>query len=203
VGEILIGDQTQSNLLRVSLQKVGDVEQGSVMPFFEGLESGVMRPLFLRDGSLLLGQTGRGWQAKGGKVASLQHVRWDGKTVAPAIASMNATAKGFTLSFTQPLGAGVSVDLLKSALSLESWTYRDAPDYGSPELDLRDEKLEAISIGADRRSVDIALASRELPQVHPRQLARVYHAKLTSQTLFDANAPAQLDAYYSLLRFPE
>ena len=60
------------------------MEQGSVMPFFEGLESGVMRPVFLPDGSLLLGQTGRGWQAKGGKVASLQHVRWDGKTVAPA-----------------------------------------------------------------------------------------------------------------------
>jgi hypothetical protein len=202
-GQILIGDQTQSNLLRVSMQKVGDVEQGSVMPFFEGLESGVMRPLFLRDGSLLLGQTGRGWQAKGGKVASLQHVRWDGKTVAPAIASMSATAKGFTLALTQPLGAGVSVDLLKSALTVESWTYRDAPDYGSPELDLREEKFEAITIGKDRRSVEISLASRELTQVHPLQLARVYHAKLASQTLFDANAPSQLDAYYSLLRFPE
>ena len=67
---MLIGDQTQSNLLRVVIQKVDDVEQGSVMPFFEGLESGVMRPVFLPDGSLLLGQTGRGWQAKGGKVAS-------------------------------------------------------------------------------------------------------------------------------------
>ena len=92
-GQMLIGDQTQSNLLRVVTQKVGDVEQGSVMPFFEGLESGVMRPVFLPDGSLLLGQTGRGWQAKGGKVASLQHVRWDGKTVAPAILAMSATAR--------------------------------------------------------------------------------------------------------------
>ena len=93
-GQMLIGDQTQSNLLRVVMQKVDDVEQGSVMPFFEGLESGVMRPLFLPDGSLLLGQTGRGWQAKGGKVASLQHVRWDGKTVAPAIVAMRATPNG-------------------------------------------------------------------------------------------------------------
>ena len=92
-GQMLIGDQTQSNLLRVVTQKVGDVEQGAVMSFFEGLESGVMRPLFLADGSLLLGQTGRGWQAKGGKIASLQHVRWDGKTVAPAILAMAATAK--------------------------------------------------------------------------------------------------------------
>ncbi len=200
--QILIGDQTQSNLLRVSLQKVGDVEQGSVMPFFEGLESGVMRPLFLPDGSLLLGQTGRGWQAKGGKVASLQHVRWDRKTVAPAISSMEATAAGFELLLTQPLGSGVSTELLGSALSIESWTYRDAPDYGSPELDLRAEKA-TLTISTDRRSIGIALASRDIPPVHPRQLARVYHAKLAAQTLFDSNAPAQLDAYYSLLRFPQ
>ncbi len=201
-GQMLIGDQTQSNLLRVSLQKVGDREQGSVMPFFEGLESGVMRPLFLPDGSLLLGQTGRGWQAKGGKVAALQHVRWDGKTVAPAVVAMLATPKGFKLQFTQPLGKGVSTELLKTALSLESWTYRDAADYGSPELDLRNENLASISVSADRKSVDVVLTSTEVPQVHPRQTARVYHAKLASQTLFDANAPGEMNAYYTLYVFP-
>src|SRR5690606_39957110 len=72
VGQMLIGDQTLSNLLRVAIEKVGDVEQGSVMPFFEGLESGVMRPVFLRDGSLLLGQTGRGWKAKCVKIVSVE-----------------------------------------------------------------------------------------------------------------------------------
>src|SRR6185503_909151 len=109
------------------------------MSFFEGLESGVMRPLFLSDGSLLLGQTGRGWQAKGGKIASLQRVRWDGKTVAPGILSMSATATGFRIDFTQPLGGGVSKPLLTSAVSLEPWTYREAPDNGSPELGTRHE----------------------------------------------------------------
>ncbi len=201
-GQMVIGDQTQSNLLRVVTQKVGDVEQGSVMPFFEGLESGVMRPVFLPDGSLLLGQTGRGWQAKGGKVASLQHVRWDGKTVAPQILDMQASAQGFRINLTQPLGNGVSEAILKSALSLESWTYRDAPDYGSPELDLHGEDTTAIVIGKDRRSIDITLASTEQKTVHPRQIARVYHLKLASQTLFDANAPAELNAYYTLRQFP-
>ncbi len=201
-GQMLIGDQTQSNLLRVVTQKVGNQEQGSVMPFFDGLESGVMRPLILADGSLLLGQTGRGWQAKGGKVASLQHVRWDGKTVAPAVVAMFATPKGFRLEFTQPLGKGVSDELLKAALSVESWTYRDAPDYGSPELDLRKDAISSLNIAADRRSVDIALASTDVPKVHPRQTARVYHAKLASQTMFDADAPAELNAYYTLYAFP-
>jgi mono/diheme cytochrome c family protein len=201
-GQILIGDQTQSNLLRVVLQKVGDIEQASVMPFFDGLESGVMRPVFLPDGSLLLGQTGRGWQAKGGKVASLQHVRWDGKTVAPQISSVQATPTGFRVVFTQPLGGGVSENLLESALSLESWTYRDAPDYGSPELDLRNDAIAKLAVSADRKSLSIDLASTDIPQVHPVQTARVYHVKLASQTLFDANAPAQLDAYATVRRFP-
>ena len=150
---------------------------------------------------MLLGQTGRGWQAKGGKVASLQHVRWDGKTVAPGIVAMHATADGFRLDLTQPLSNGVSENLLQTALTLESWTYRDAPDYGSPELDLHAESVKSLSIGADRKSVGIVLASTEQPRVHPLQTPRVYHAKLASQTLFDSNAPAQLEAYYSLRRF--
>jgi hypothetical protein len=202
-GQMLIGDQTQSNLLRVVTQKVGDIEQGSVMTFIAGLESGVMRPLFLPDGSLLLGQTGRGWQAKGGKVASLQHVRWDGKTVAPGIVAMSATAKGFKLDFTQPLGDGVSPQILGSAVAMESWTYRDAPDYGSPELDLHDEAMTSLSLSADRKTLFCTLASLTQNQVHPHQTARIYHVRVNSQTLFDALAPAKLEAYYTLRRFPQ
>jgi hypothetical protein len=203
VGQMLIGDQTQSNLMRVATQKVDGVEQGSVMPFFAGLESGVMRPLFLGDGSLLLGQTGRGWQAKGGKVASLQHIRWDGKTIAPAIVAMAAIPDGFRIDLTQPLASTVDDAGLRSALALESWTYRDAPDYGSDELDLHAEDIASLSIGPDRRSILITLASLEQKQVHPHQTGRVYHLALSAQRLFEANAPAQLDAYYTLHRFPQ
>jgi hypothetical protein len=202
LGQMLIGDQTQSNLLRVAMQKVGDVEQGSVMPFFEGLESGVMRPVFLPDGSLLLGQTGRGWQAKGGKVAALQHVTWDGKTVAPQIVAMVATPTGFRIDLTQPLGNGVSEAILKTALSMESWVYRDAPDYGSPELDLHGEDTTALVVSPDRKSIGVTLASTAQKTVHPRQTGRIYHLKLASATLFDANAPAELNAYYTLHLFP-
>jgi mono/diheme cytochrome c family protein len=202
-GQMFIGDQTQSNLLRVTLQKVGEQEQGSVMPFLDGLESGVMRPLFLADGSLLLGQTGRGWQAKGGKVASLQHVRWDGKTIAPGIISMQATKSGFRLDLTQPLGGGVSASILRSAVSMESWTYRDAPDYGSPELDLRPENPTSLLVSPDRKTLYIELGSRNLTQVHPRQTARVYQVKIAAGTLFDANAPQELSACYTLYAFPE
>jgi hypothetical protein len=116
---------------------------------------------------------------------------------------MVATPEGFRIDLTQPLAAGVDEAGLGAALSLESWTYRDAPDYGSDELDLHPESTTAVTIGADRKSIAITLASLEQKVVHPHQLARVYHARLAAQTLFDANAPAQLDAYYTLRKFPE
>jgi hypothetical protein len=91
---------------------------------------------------------------------------------------------------------------LKNALSLESWTYRDAPDYGSPELDTRNEGGSAISVSPDRKSVLVTLVSKEQTKVHPRQTARVYHVKLASGTLFDGGAPAEMHAYYTLYGFP-
>ena len=202
-GQMLMGDQTQSNLLRISFQTVDGVEQGSVIPFVDNLESGVMRPMFMKDGSLLLGQTGRGWQAKGGHVASLQRIVWDGKTIPAAIKQMLATQNGFAIEFTQPIKAKVSEKDLASLINLESWVYRDAPDYGSEELDLNQEAIKSVAISADRKTVNIALASLTHAPVHPQQTARVYHANIKPQTLFEKNAQEKMDAYYTLYKFPK
>ena len=202
-GQMLMGDQTQSNLLRIAIQKVDGIEQGSVMPFIDGLESGVMRPLFLKDGSLLLGQTGRGWQAKGGHVASLQRIVWDGKTVAPAITQMLATPTGFALEFTQPISGKITVDSLAALLSIESWVYRDAPDYGSDELGLQKDAIKSVTLSDDRKTLLIDLVSLEQAKVHPQQTARVYHAQLKTSSLFNKNVPEKMDAYYTLYQFPK
>ena len=201
-GQMLIGDQTQSNLLRIAIQKVDGVEQGSVMPFIDGLESGVMRPLFLPDGSLLLGQTGRGWQAKGGHVASLQRITWDGKTIAPAITQMLATARGFDIELTQAVNTNITAEQLKSLLVLESWVYRDAPDYGSDELGFQQEAIKSIALSDDRKTIHIDLASLTQAKIHPQQTARIYHAQLTGTMLFSKNAAEKMDAYYTLYKFP-
>jgi hypothetical protein len=200
-GQMLMGDQTQSNLLRIAIQNVDGIEQGSVMPFLEGLESGVMRPLFLADGSLLLGQTGRGWQAKGGHVASLQRIVWDGKTIAPAITHMLATTTGFAIEFTQAIASKITADELSSVLMLESWVYRDAPDYGSDELGLQQEAIKTITLSDDRKTLRVDLVSLVQAKIHPQQTARVYHAQLKTKTLFN-NAPEKMDAYYTLYKFP-
>ena len=200
-GEMLIGDQTQSNLLRINTEVVDGIEQGSVTPFINGLESGVMRPVFLPDGSLLLGQTGRGWQARGGHVASMQRIVWDGKTVAPAIHSMKATSNGFSVQLTQPINDNIDAAKLKQLLAIESWVYRDAPDYGSDELGHADEQITNINISADRKQFTISLAELSHPSAHPQQTARVYHVTLNTQTVFNDATPAQLHTYYTLYKF--
>ncbi|HWA26077.1 MAG TPA: family 16 glycoside hydrolase [Lacunisphaera sp.] len=200
-GQMFIGDQTQSNLMRVGTEIVNGLEQGWAITFATNLESGVMRLLFQPDGSLLLGETGRGWQAKGGHVASLQHIRWDGKTVPPAIHSLSAVAGGFDLKFTVPVPTGVSELDLAAALAIKSWVYRDAPDYGSPELDEHAEPTTSVTLAPDRKSLRIALAKTAQPKIHPQQTARVYQLTLSGQKIWNDPGPG-FEAFYTLYSFP-
>jgi hypothetical protein len=116
---------------------------------------------------------------------------------------MLATRTGFRIELTQPLAASVTESGLRDALKLESWTYRDAPQYGSDELGLRSEEMRSLTLSADRKTISIELESLTQARLHPQQTGRVYHAQLATQTLFDTASPEQLDAYYTLHSFPE
>ncbi|MAN50363.1 MULTISPECIES: DUF7133 domain-containing protein [unclassified Marinimicrobium] len=200
--QILIGDQTQSNLFRVALETLPDgTVQGAAMPFARDLASGAMRPVFLPDGSLLLGQTGRGWQAKGGHVAALQRVSWQGEQPPLALKQITVTEDGFTLQFTRALPETLTPQALADALALSSWTYRDAPDYGSEQLGQRDEAIAGLTLSDDRTAVTLELESTEVPNVHPQQTARVYHFTLESDVLTRDHGGVPMSAFYTLHRF--
>ena len=199
-GQIFMGDQTQSNLFRVVIENIAGVEQGVAIPFAENLESGVMRPVFLADGSMILGQTGRGWQAKGGNVASLQQLAWDGKTLAKEILKVEARPKGFEVFFTAPVKA-FSLDMLK----VRSWVYRDAANYGSPELGVNNENIKAYFLSDNKKSVVFELDSVNYEQVHPDQTARVFHIEINRERAFGRgeNSNRRLDAFYTLNAWPQ
>ena len=200
-GQMFIGDQTQSVLMRVTTETVDGVEQGAVIPFVSELESGVMRQVWMPDHSMLIGETGRGWQAKGGRVASLQRLIWDGKTIPPVIHHVSAIAGGFQLQFTVPIPDEVKETALRPAIAVRSWTYRDAADYGSPELDDHDEEISGVELAPDRRALRVILAKTEQPTIHPQQTARVYHLVVTGKTFWPDAGPG-LEAFYTLYRFP-
>jgi hypothetical protein len=199
--QMFIGDQTLSTLLRVVTENVHGADQGCVIPFARGLASGVMRPCFLPDGSLLVGQTGRGWGARGGDQAGLQRIVYDGKTLAADFKSINAGKTGFVLHFTQPLSKTAEKNELAAALKVQSWFYTNDGRYGSPEHDRRDEVIAGIKITADRKSATVELTGFGDGS---NWLDRIYHIQIPqTKELFGA-APVwnQLEAYFTLRAIP-
>ncbi len=195
--QMFIGDQTLSTLLRVQTEQVNGVDQGSVVQFARGLASGVMRPCFLPDGSLLLGQTGRGWVANGGYQDALQQIVWDGKTVAADILGVSGDHDGFKMRFTVPLDAGVTGDALAKNLKVRSWFYTNTPRYGSDENDRRDDVVSAVEISPDRLSAKMKIADFGKDD---KWIDRIYQINIVDTTGVFGDAPVwkKLEAYFTL-----
>ena len=200
--QMFVGDQTLSTLLRVVTEKVGGADQGCVMPFARGLASGVMRPCFLPGGSLLLGQTGRGWGANGGRQDALQQVVWDGKTVSADILQVTAGRHGFDVRFTLPLDESLAHDALTKAFGVRSWFYTNTVRYGSPENDPRDERVAGIELSPDRRLVRLKLAGFGEGD---DWVDRIYHIRIAEPSGLFGEVPVWkgMEAYFTLRAIPE
>jgi hypothetical protein len=188
--QIFIGDQYQSSVLRVYLERVDDRWQGACFPFRVGLSSGVVRVAWGKDGSLFCGETNRGWGSLGPKEAGLERLVWTGE-VPFEILAMRATAEGFTLEFTEPVDAASAAD--PSSYAFESYTYLLHDTYGSDEVEKKKLSVSSAKVAADGKSVQLALDGRRAGYVHE------LHAKLRSAKgdplLHDA-------AYYTLNAIP-
>jgi len=199
--QIFIGDQTLSTLLRVVTEQTNGIDQGCVIPFARGLAAGVMRPCFLPDGSLLLGQTGRGWVSAGGSQDRLQRILYDGKTVAADFLRINAAKDGFVIHFTQPIVSTVTDENLAAALKESSYFYADTGKYGSPENDRRDDVVAGVKLSADRRSASVGVKDFGSGD---RWLNRIYHIRIEDTKTLFGEAPVwkKLEAYYTLRAIP-
>ena len=198
--QMFIGDQTLSTLMRIYSEKVGEVDQGCVMPFASKLASGIMRPCFLPDGSLLLGQTGRGWQSTGGNEASLQRIYWDGKTTAAEIQRVSVTSSGFEVFFTTPLAQSLAPADVLANVKVESWTYTDSSRYGSDEDEKHPDAVANAAISADRKSLKFEV--REFST--SAALNRIYWIQITGakQLFSPAITREKLEAYYTVRAVP-
>jgi len=151
-GQIFVGDQTQSNVFRIMLEEIDGVRQGAVINFIDGFQSGNIRVTFDQKGQLWIGQTARGWGAKGSKPYGLQKVVWDGTTPFE-LQNIQAKADGFRVSFTQPIDAK---SIKKKAISAEQWHYNYGSDYGSPKVDLTQIDINSVK-QVDDKTIDIKL----------------------------------------------
>lgn len=206
-GQTFMGDQTLSQLFRIVTEQVNGIDQGGVIVFAEGLLSGVMRPCFLADGSMLIGQTGRGWYATGGFQDGLQQIVWDGKTIPGDILNITSSSKGFDLQLTAPLEEKITAEQLRKSAIVKSWFYTNKSDYGSPEHDVRDDALAEVAISKDRRVLHLKLADfgKSNKGDKDKWLDRVYQITLpdTKDALKDVSTWDSLQAYFTLRAIPK
>ena len=186
-GQCFVGDQSSSEVMRVSLEKVNGVYQGACYPFRRGFQCGVNRILFAPDGSMMVGQTNRGWGSLGGKPFGLQRLVYSGK-LPLEILTTSLTRKGFDLTFTKPLDPATADKL--AAASVGSYTYIYYANYGGPEVDRRAEKVTTGTLSADGKTLSLSVPNLKK--------GRVYEIRLDGVKSADGEPVLHPEAYYTL-----
>lgn len=155
-GQLFVGDQGQSKIMRVFLEKVKGVYQGAVFPFREGFSSGILRLCWGSDGSMFAGMTNRGWGSTGREPFGVQRLQWNGH-IPFEMKTIKVQPDGFELEFTKPVDAATAKNV--SSYGITSFTYKYHHIYGSPVINNTERVIKAISLSADNMKVRIVTDS--------------------------------------------
>jgi glucose/arabinose dehydrogenase len=189
-GQIFVGDQLAANVMRVHLEEVDGHWQGACFPFLEGFGCGVNRLEFAPDGSLLVGETDRGWPSIGRRRHGLERIVYTGE-MPFEIRAMKAREDGFELEFTTDVDLATATDI--ASYTLVSYTYPYHSDYGAPEVETAPLTIESIE-ALDRKRVRITASPLRRDFVHELVASGVRNA---------AGEPLLHDvAYYTLVNVP-
>jgi cytochrome c551/c552 len=153
-GQIFVGDQGQSKIMRVVMEKVKGEFQGVAFDFRSGFQSGVLRMNWGNDGSLFAGETNRGWGSAGTANSGLQRLVWMGK-VPMEMKTVRATPDGFEIEFTLPVDKAKAEDL--ASYSGNSFIYKYHPVYGSPPVNQEKLGIKGVKVSDDGLKVRIVI----------------------------------------------
>ncbi len=178
---IYCGDQTLSTLFRIELK---ENNEAALIHFAEGFPSGLMRQTFDKNGAMYIGQTGRGWRAKGGSEHALVKLNYT-ENDSPKLKDITRDGEAFTLHFS-----GKSDGLTKTKnITVESWFYHDKPDYGSPQNNQLKETIASQTLKDGK--LTITLEKNEKRQAGSRVFR--FHSKDLPKNRKDS-----LEAYYTI-----
>ncbi|MUH37973.1 auracyanin family protein [Zobellia amurskyensis] len=190
-GQMFVGDQGHSKIMRVYMEKVNGVYQGAVFPFVEGFSSGILRMLWGSDNSMFVGMTSRGWSSTGKKMFGLQRLKWNGK-VPFEVKTMKAEDDGFTLEFTKPINEKMGADISSYQITTFNYLYHNT--YGSPIVDQQKAQVTKAEVSKDGLSVRLTVNGMKLGFIH--QLKVVNLKTNNGQTLLHDTG------YYTLNEVP-
>jgi hypothetical protein len=172
-GQVFVSDQSQSILMRCSLETVDGVLQGACFRFREGFRSGSLALQFAPNGSLYVGGTNRGWGSRGPGDFALERVTWSGKNPFEILA-MRAVPGGFELKFTEPVDPKTGADV--TSYSARGFTYICQSSYGSPVVDEEPCPVEKAEPTADGRRVRLTLGNLREGVIHELKATGVRNA---------------------------
>ncbi len=188
-GQMFVGEFVYSGVNRVFLEKIDGEYQGACFPFIKELQSAVLGVNFLADGSMVVGQSNRGWNSFGNKSSGLQRIVWSGR--APfEVRQMQLLEDGFRFRFTEALAPGAAP--AASDFGGQSYTYLYHSKYGSPEVEAEQMMIEAVEVADDRKSVVVRCGRLREGFVH-----EMFLPELVSES---GQKLGHRDAYYTLNR---
>ncbi|MFT4735134.1 MAG: cytochrome c551/c552, partial [Arcticibacterium sp.] len=167
VNQVFIGDQGQSKIMRVFMEKINGEYQGAAWDFRSGFQSGVMRMDWAKDGSLFVGETNRGWGSAGDANQGLQRLVWNGQMPFEML-TVKAMPDGFEVEFTLPVDRKSAEDLASYAAS--SFNYKHHPVYGSPPINREDLNIKGVNLSADGKRLRIVIDGLRKYYIHELNL---------------------------------
>ena len=149
-GQMLVGDQGHSKIMRVALEKVKGEYQGAVFGFREGFQSGIIKLVWGPDDNVYVGMTNRGWGSTGQDPYGIQRMKWTGETPFE-MQKINAESNGFTITFTDNVDVVSATNI--NNYKITDFTYRYDSSYGSPVINRQAKTITRIEIADDSMSV--------------------------------------------------
>lgn len=153
-GQLFVGDQGQSKIMRVYMEKINGEYQGAAWDFRSGFQSGVLRMAFAPDGSMFVGETNRGWGSAGDANQGFQRLIWNGKLPFEML-TCKAMPDGFEIEFTMPVDRKSAENL--NSYAVRSFNYKHYPVYGSPPVLDKDLKVKGVRLSEDRKTLRIVV----------------------------------------------
>ena len=175
-GQLFVGDQNQSCVMRVFLEKVDGHWQGMAVRFRENLGCGVIRVHFGKDHSMFAGMSNDGWGSSGNLNRGIKRIVWTGK-VPFEVKEMRARPDGFQLVFTKPVDKSAAANV--GSYKMTSYTYKLEGRYGGPELDKQNPVITAAEVAEDGMSVHLKVDGLRAGYVHELQAKGVRSTEST------------------------
>ena len=191
-GQLLVGDQGHSKIMRVVQEKVNGVYQGICFPFKEGFSSGLLRMEWSADNTLYVGMTNRGWASTGKEPYGIQRLKWTGKTPFE-MHSVSIQPDGFRITFTEKVDRRSAAN--PDSYSITDFTYKYHHLYGSPPIRQEERTVYKVEVAQDNKSVRL--------YVEGLRLGYVNEIKVPGVRSSDGKELLHNTGYYTINQIPE